>query len=176
MKNFETMDYVIIIAVLCYGIYLTVQNARLLYKNIRIRKEYLETHKDYTMVNQYIPYALFFSMIAVVGVVGAIVGPKDTKEDWYVCFALVLMLIIATGMVFDSIVKRRAIVDKDGFVYEKMYYRYRGIISMNPMKSIIKNIDILTVEKQHIVVSKKMGTYLHDCFLEWKNRKKKKIK
>ena len=43
-------------------------------------------------------------------------------------------------------------------------------------KSIIKNIDILTTERQHVVVSKKMGVYLHECFLEWKKRKKNKNK
>ena len=72
--------------------------------------------------------------------------------------------------------KRRAIVDDDGFVYEKAHYRFRSILSMDPMKSIIKNIDILTTERQHVVVSKKMGVYLHECFLEWKKRKKNKNK
>ena len=83
------------------------------------------------------------------------------------------MAIISAGMALDSIVKRRAIVDDDGFVYEKAHYRFRSILSMDPMKSIIKNIDILTTERQHVVVSKKMGVYLHECFLAWKKNKNK---
>lgn len=128
------------------------------------------------MVNQYLPYMIFFLGFSVIGIIGIFVMEKNTKDELYVCFALALMAIICAGMALDSIVKRRAIVDDDGFVYEKAHYRFRSILSMDPMKSIIKNIDILTTERQHVVVSKKMGVYLHECFLEWKKRKKNKNK
>ena len=46
MSKFDTMDYIICAAVLCYGIYLTVQNVRLFLANEKVRKEYLNKHKD----------------------------------------------------------------------------------------------------------------------------------
>ena len=38
MSKFDTMDYIICAAVLCYGIYLTVQNVRLFLANEKVRK------------------------------------------------------------------------------------------------------------------------------------------
>ena len=117
MSKFDTMDYIICAAVLCYGIYLTVQNVRLFLANEKVRKEYLNKHKDgYTMVNQYLPYMIFFLGFSVIGIIGIFVMEKNTKDELYVCFALALMAIISAGMALDSIVKRRAIVDDDGFV------------------------------------------------------------
>ena len=56
MSKFDTMDYIICAAVLCYGIYLTVQNVRLFLANEKVRKEYLNKHKDgYTMVYDFFP-------------------------------------------------------------------------------------------------------------------------
>lgn len=152
-----------------------VQNVRLFIANQKVRKEYLETHKDgYTMVNHYTLALILFLSIALIGIVSVFVLDKHTKNDSYTCVALVMLAIICVGMALDSVVKRRAIVDKDGFVFEKAYYRYRSILSMNPMKSMIKNVDILTVEQQHVIVSKKMGAYLQDCYQKWKKRKKNK--
>ena len=38
MSQFETMEYIICAAVLCYGIYLTVQNLRMFLANEKVRK------------------------------------------------------------------------------------------------------------------------------------------
>lgn len=174
MSKFETMDYIVSAVVLCYGIYLMIQNVRLFIANQKVRKEYLRNHKDgYTMVNQYVPATLFFLLLAAIGIIGVLVAEKTTKNDQYTCIALVMLSIVCVGMALDSFVKRRAIVDKDGFVFEKAHYRFRSILTMQPTKSFVKNIDILTNEQQHVIVSKKMGAYLQDSYQKWKKRKKK---
>lgn len=175
MSEFDTMDYILSIAVLCYGVYLTAQNLRLFLNNQKVRKEYLKTTKnDYVMVNQYMTFLLIFGAVAVIGIVAIFFAEKTTKNDIYTCVGLLAVSIVAAGMMFDTIVKRRVIVDKDGFVFEKAYYRFRSIVAINMAKSMFKNRDILTVDQQHVIVSRKMGELLEEKLKEWKNRKKKK--
>ncbi len=174
MNEMKTMDYILSIIVLAYGLYLTIQNIKVFVANQKARKEYLAQSKDqYQMINQYYPFAALFTVLSIASLVVAIIGDKTSKNDVYTCMALVVISMIAFGMVLVAIVKRRAIIDKNGFVYEDAYHRFRSILSMEPKKSIFKNIDILTAQKEHIIVTKKMGDILQAGYQEWKHRKSK---
>lgn len=174
MNEMQTMDYILSIIVLGYGLYLTIQNIKVFIANQKARQDYLAQNKsEYQTVNQYYPFAILFTVLSLTSLVIAIVADKTTKNDAYTCMALIVISMIAFGMVLVSIVKRRAIVDKNGFVYEASYHRYRSVLSMEPKKSVFKNIDILTSQKEHIIVTKKMGDVLQAGFQEWKHRKSK---
>lgn len=174
MNEMQMMDYILSIIVLGYGLYLTFQNIRVFIKNENARRDYLaQTKNGYQMVNQYYPFAALFAALSLAGIVTVIIADKSTKNDIYTCLALIVISLIAFGMVLVSIVKRRAIVDKNGFVYESDYHRFRSVLSMEPKKSVFKNIDILTAQKEHIIVTKKMGDVLQAGFQEWKHRKTK---
>ncbi len=174
MNEMQTMDYILSIIVLGYGLYLTIQNIRMFIANQKARRDYLaQTKNQYQMVNQYYPFAALFAVLSLAGIVTAIMADKTTKNDVYTCLALIVISLVAFGMVLVSVVKRRAIVDKNGFVYEDTYHRYRSVLSMEPKKSMFKNIDILTAQKEHIIVTKKMGDVLKAGFQEWKHRKTK---
>lgn len=172
MNEMQTMDYILSIIVLGYGLYLTFQNIRMFVQNENARREYLaEAKNDYQLVNQYYPFAALFAVLSLAALVSVIIADKSTKNDIYTCLALIVISLIAFGMVLVSVVKRRAIVDKNGFVYENHYHRFRSVLSMEPKKSVFKNIDILTAQKEHIIVTKKMGDVLQAGYQKWKHRK-----
>ena len=54
MNEMQTMDYILSIIVLGYGLYLTIQNIRMFIANQKARRDYLaQTKNQYQMVNQW---------------------------------------------------------------------------------------------------------------------------
>lgn len=173
MKDLLNMDTVIGVIVIGYGLYLIYRSASQLMKNIRLRKDYKEKHKDYEEVNVYAIYVGLAAVMFVIGIFFAI-DPHVEKNEFYYRLTYTMVAMIAVAMGMDTIVKRRIIFDTTGFVYETAYYRYRNVIAVHKNKGIMKNMEIKTMEEDKIAVSRKMGEIFDQHYTAWKQRKKKK--
>lgn len=173
MKGLQTMDVIIGVIVVAYGIYMLYRSVSQLLKNEKIRKEYKETHKNYEEMNVYRIYVAISVVLFVLGVYLAI-DPHVEENVFYYHLTYAMIAIVALSMGLDTIVKRRIIFDANGFLYEKAYYRYRNVIAVHKDHGVMKNTQIKTMDEERITVSRKMGEMFDQHYSAWKQRKKKK--
>lgn len=175
MEGIEIKDYVIAAAIVLYGAYLTFKSVHLYFVGQKAKKEFKKTHKGYEEVNQAQLYFYMFVVLCIVGIVMIFISTgKDVKELFYFRVAYLMMVIVCSGMALDSLSKRHAIFDENGFFYEKSYFRFRSISGIDRNKGLMRNMQIHTLDEDKIMISKKMGQIFDERYENWRKRKKNK--
>lgn len=95
-------------------------------------------------------------------------------EVIYYRIAYTAISLLFVGLAFETTVRRKCYVTKDGFFHVDKKYRYRSIKDIQQKKGIFKNYQISFNDSSMIEVSKKLGKELQERKDKWRKEKKEK--
>ncbi len=165
--------WVVVIAILAYVVYYLFETIKFLLKNIKERKAYLEKNKDAKSINHYWSWLVAYGVLVLYSISQVILIDETMEQsEWFrIAFFFVGMMLF--GQILISIVKRRILIGKDGFVYEDSFVRWQSVLKMEPKKKgIMKVVDLLTTNNKHYTLPPSLGKILHDDYEAYRAEKK----
>lgn len=171
MKDFDVIFIVLIIA---YGIYLMYKFIKDYIAHIKLKKEFLETHKKIEAYKGYNKLILIYLLI----IIGMIVLPFILKVNFVKHFdlmskvAYLFILLFIVSLILDTLITRQAYFSEDGFFFEKTFYRYKSVKEIIPSKMpIFSPYSIQFLDGTKMKISKEMGEILKDKIKIKKHKK-----
>lgn len=163
----------IIVILIAYGIYSFVKVLKVFLEHSRLKKEYMTKKKGkYDYQQDFYIWAIVYSIVTVMAFVIAFMD--ITKQDYMMAAGFSFMGFFCATFVMDSVMKRQALFDEEGFFFEKTYYRYRSVTKLEPRKSLIPSYDMFLTGQESIRISRAMGDMLEEKRKEYRQRKKNK--
>lgn len=173
MKDNIYVQATIIVLLLAYGLYTFVKVLKVFLKHVQLKKEYIQKHKGrYTYQQDFYIWAVVYSIVTVLGFVTAVT--EAMEQDYMMAAGFFFMGCFCATFVMDSIMKRQAFFDEDGFFFELKHYRYRSVARLEPRKGLIKSYDLFLISQDSIRISKAMGDMLEEKRKEYRKNKKEK--
>ncbi|MBP3869840.1 MAG: hypothetical protein J6E46_02560 [Faecalicoccus sp.] len=112
----------------------------------------------------------------VMSVLSGNINGAGSGEITYYRIAYVAISLLMVGLAFETIVRNRCYVIKDGFFYVDKKYRFRSIKSIEQKKGIFKKYQIVFNDSSVIEMSNKIGQELQNRKDQWRKDKKEKKK
>lgn len=163
----------LIVILIGYGLYSFVKVLRVYINHLQMKKDYIDKHKGkYTYQQDYYVWAIVYSIVTILGFVTAVIDVVN--QDYMMAAGFFFMGCFCATFVMDSIMKRQAFFDEDGFFFENTHYRYRSVMRLEPRKSFIKSYDMFLISQDSVRISKAMGDMLEEKRKEHRKNKKSK--
>lgn len=173
MSDNVFVQWTIIVLLIGYGIYSFVKVLRVYLDHLHKKKEYMESYKGkYTYQQDFYIWAIVYSIVTILGFVVAVMDV--ISQDYMMAAGFFFMGCFCATFVMDSIMKRQAFFDEDGFFFENTHYRYRSVVRLEARKSLIKSYDLFLISQDSIRISKAMGDMLEERRKEHRKNKKNK--
>lgn len=158
--------------------YTTYQSIRLYIDSNNKLKDFLKQEKNAEKISDSPLWTILCIVLSVGSLIMSIVSGNisgaEPGQIIYYRIAYVAICLLFAGLAFETVVRKRVYVTKDGFFHVDKKYRFRSIKEFVEKKGIFKNYQIVFNDSNLIEVSKNIGQQLEQRKDKWRKEKKEK--